>query len=380
MRPFLRTLGLMSGTALDAIDIAYLETDGEEIQHILPGTPLPIPPTLQESLRACMQGDGRFLETEEVFTRLNASAVHQFLAEHHLSTEDIDLIGFHGQTILYHPKQHQLLQMGNGSLLAALTGIDTVTDFRRLAMAMGGHGAPLVPVFHEAITRHLPRPLALVNIGGVANITWIGKQGELIACDTGPGNALINDQCLKHFGKTFDEDGAIAAQGTPDTALVNKWLQDPYFQQPSPKSLDRNYFSQRAEALEGAPTDILATLTYFTAAAIVAICNHLPAIPAAWFLCGGGTHNRTLIRYLQQLLPSSTWESAATIGLDVDGLEAQAFAFLAARSIYNLPITLPSTTGVKEPCSGGGLYRAPAKSGDFKGQWEAPSPLGRRVG
>jgi anhydro-N-acetylmuramic acid kinase len=302
-------------------------------------------------------------------TEIHAEVVEIFLAQQELSHEEIAVIGFHGQTVLHRPEAGLTVQLGDGPALAARLGIDVVYDFRAEDMAAGGQGAPLVPVFHRAMAQAygLQLPAAVINLGGVANVTWIGEDGSLLAFDTGPGNALIDDWVLRHTGQRWDENGRLAHQGKPDGKRLEALLGHPFFLQKPPKSLDRNAFS--LDAVEGlSPADGAATLTAFTAAALVCALAHFPQPPQLYVLAGGGARNGALRGALKKLLPGQ-FVLADEVGWSVDALEAQAFAFLAVRSLLNLPITFPSTTGVPEPMTGGILAQAgelpPLELGDW---------------
>lgn len=350
------SLGLMSGTSLDGIDAALIVTDGSQIISTGESLTLPYTPECKSRLRLALSGQGDILALEREITLHHAEAVKQLLEKAKLTAEDVNVIGFHGQTLIHRPREHLTWQIGDGSLLAELTGIDVVCDFRRRDMAAGGQGAPLVPLYHAALAHDMPKPVAIVNIGGVANVTWIGENGELLAFDTGPGNALIDDWVRTHTGKDYDDGGRLAASGDIHETLVEQLLAHPFFSVTPPKSLDRNSF----------PTDILAglsaadgaaTLTLFTGKALLVACQHFPATPASWLITGGGRHNISLFKLLKAILPGAV-QTVEKQGWNGDMMEAQAFAFLAVRSLLGLPLSLPSTTGVTQAVTGGAFYRA----------------------
>src|SRR5208282_4048351 len=238
----IRAIGLMSGTSLDGIDVAFIETDGEALVAAGPALTLPYEPGLRDLLRGTIGGQGPVAEAEEAMTRAHEAAIRALLSKHPLPRPDI--IGFHGHTILHQPRQGRTWQLGDGALLAALTGIDVVDDFRSADVAAGGEGAPLVPLYHRALAAKLEKPLAVLNIGGVANVTWIGEQeNDLLAFDTGPGNALIDDWALAHTGKPVDEGGALARTGHADEKHLARFLAHSYFARLPPKSLDRDDFA-----------------------------------------------------------------------------------------------------------------------------------------
>jgi anhydro-N-acetylmuramic acid kinase len=351
----IRAIGLMSGTSLDGIDAAFIETDGEVLVTAGPALTLPYAPALRALLRETLGGKGPVAEAEEAMTRAHEAAVRALLSKHSLPRPDI--IGFHGHTILHQPRQGRTWQLGDGALLAALTGIDVVDDFRSADVAAGGEGAPLVPLYHRALAATLEKPLAVLNIGGVANVTWIGEQeNDLLAFDTGPGNALIDDWALAHTGKPVDEGGALARAGHADEKHLARFLAHPYFARLPPKSLDRDDFASfMPQGLS--PADGAANLAAMTAAAVAEAQRHFPSPARRWLVAGGGRHNPVLMELLRERLgcPVAPVETA---GWDGDALEAQAFAYLAVRSLKGLALSLPGTTGVKTPTTGGKLHRA----------------------
>jgi anhydro-N-acetylmuramic acid kinase len=354
-RPRRLALGLMSGTSLDGIDVAVIETDAEKWLRPGPFQTYPYENDLRARLRGVLGGVGPVAEVERAITLAHAEAVRRFLADFPIPRPE--LIGFHGHTILHRPEERCTWQIGDGALLAAETGVDVVCDFRSADVAAGGQGAPLVPIFHRAFFERLPTPLAILNIGGVANVTWVGGEESLTtAFDTGPGNALIDDWILEKTGERFDADGAIAASGRVDQRLLEAWLRHPYFARPAPKSLDRDDFAAcRPEGLSVA--DGAATLTAFTAAAVGAQLALLPEPPRQWLVTGGGRRNRTLMDELQRRLGVAV-RPVEDEGADGDAFEAQAFAYLAVRSVEGLPLSFPRTTGAPAPMTGGRLFRA----------------------
>ncbi len=351
-------LGLMSGTSLDGIDAALIETDGRD--HVRTGAACTVPYTteLREGLRAVLGCRGDEPAVDEAVTRAHAAAVDRLLRDAGVAAAAVDVIGFHGHTILHEPQRRRTRQVGDGRLLARLTGIDVVDDFRSADVAAGGEGAPLAPIYHAALARDLPRPLAVLNIGGVANVTWIGDRNEpLIAFDTGPGNALIDDWVRACTGLALDRDGALAAAGRVDQQFLDRFLAADYFDRPPPKSLDRDDFAFVGRAVDGlTPADGAATLAAFTARSIAAATRHMPRPPVSWVVTGGGRKNPSLMRDLGALLQAEVRPTEA-VGWDGDALEAQAFAYLAVRSVQGLPISFPGTTGVPEPLVGGVHHR-----------------------
>ncbi|MBP1179524.1 anhydro-N-acetylmuramic acid kinase [Methylobacterium sp. PvR107] len=367
----------MSGTSLDGVDIALIETDGDRV-HVVKGHNNflePLGPTGYRGysddekalLRAATKdaesvlhpGDrpGRLPEAEAFVTQAHAEAVERFLAEHGLRASEIDVIGFHGQTVIHRPDQRISIQIGDGQALATRLGIPVVSDLRRADIEAGGQGAPLVPVFHKALAAAsgFDGPFGILNIGGVANATLIDSKGGVIAFDTGPGNALIDEWMQEREGKNLDDGGRTAARGRPDEQLLAWLLTHPFFFRKPPKSLDRNWFSHKL-AGQLSTEDGAATLTAFTARAVSRALDHAPEVPTRWIVAGGGARNGELVRLLNYHLRSEI-TTADAIGWSSAYLEAQAFAYLAVRSLQGLPITFPSTTGVREEMTGGVLAR-----------------------
>ncbi|MDJ1156716.1 anhydro-N-acetylmuramic acid kinase [Chelatococcus sp. SYSU_G07232] len=361
----LHAIGLMSGTSLDGVDVALIESDGISISSFGPTGFRPYDDEERALLRRALADaasladrkarPGALREAEALVTEAHAEAVERFLAAYALRAREVDVVGFHGQTVIHRPERRLTVQIGDGAALARRLGIRTVHDLRAADVAAGGQGAPFVPVFHQALVRRagLAGPVAVLNVGGVANVTWIDADAPPIACDTGPGNALIDDFMFERTGAGIDRDGAAAARGRVDPAALDRLMAHPYFAQRPPKSLDRNAFSR--EAVSGLATeDGAATLTAFTARSVAAIIAHLPAAPALWIVCGGGARNPTLLRMLARETGADV-RTAEDFGWSAEALEAQAFAFLAVRSLAGLPLTFPTTTGVAEPLSGGVL-------------------------
>jgi len=353
-----RTIGLMSGTSLDGVDAAWLETDGETVTAFGPTLTIPYDAALRRDLRAILeiahglaQGDARLTSAEARLTEYHIQAVKAL-------ERPADVIGFHGQTILHQPGHRRTWQVGDAALLARETGVPVAYDFRSADVAAGGEGAPLAPVLHAALAHDMDRPLAVLNIGGVANVTWIGESGvgqdtALIAFDTGPGNGPLDDWAIRHTGQAFDRDGLLARSGIVDTAVLARLMAHAYFARPAPKSLDRLDFS-RAIAASGldllAAADGAATLVAFTAASVAAAA--FPAQPRRWLVTGGGRHNPSIMLALRAALGVPV-EPVETVGWNGDALEAQCFGFLAARVARGLPLSFPGTTGVPAPTSGG---------------------------
>jgi anhydro-N-acetylmuramic acid kinase len=343
----------MSGTSLDGIDVAVLETDGEDEVRTGPSLTVPYDNDFRTRLRGVLgetADEAAIGRIERELTLLHAEAVERLIAQH--AVTGVALIGFHGHTILHRPEAGQTRQIGNGALLAERLGIGVVSDFRSADVAAGGQGAPFAPAYHWALARRMERPLAVLNLGGVGNVTAIGAaDDDIVAFDTGPGNAMIDDWMLRHTGRPVDQDGALAARGKVDFPTVRRLLDHPFFALPPPKSLDRDCFASlmpRDLSIE----DGAATLTRATAAAVARARTHLPSVPQRWLVTGGGRHNPVLMAALAEELACPV-EPVEAVGWDGDALEAQAFAYLAVRSLRGRPISFPGTTGVRSPQPGG---------------------------
>jgi len=350
-------IGLMSGTSLDGIDAALIEIEGTTITRFGPWLTTPYDPGLRERLRDTLGETGPVDDVARDITLAHADAVRALLIGSGREPGDIKVIGFHGHTIDHRPDEGVTRQIGDGALLAAETGIDVVTDFRSADVAAGGEGAPFAPLYHAALCRNMEHPVCVLNIGGVANLTWIGADDTLLAFDTGPGNALIDDWVRTHTGNTMDTDGALAASGTASAAAVAAYLVDPYYTRVPPKSLDRLDFA--LDIVAGlSPADGAATLVAVTCAAVARGVDHLPAPPKRWLVTGGGRHNPVVMASLSAMMAAPV-DPVEGVGWNGDALEAQAFAFLAMRSLGGLPLSVPTTTGVAQPTTGGRLIAAP---------------------
>ncbi|MBL8672321.1 MAG: anhydro-N-acetylmuramic acid kinase [Alphaproteobacteria bacterium] len=365
-------VGLMSGTSLDGVDAALLDTDGVAQARPRRGAAVTVPydPAFRARLRrffgaaaldpACA---GERAAAAAELTRAHAQAVRALLERAGVPAHAVAVAGFHGQTLHHAPARGRpgdgiTVQIGDGALLARLTGIPVVSDFRSADVAAGGEGAPLVPAYHQALAAGLERPLAVLNIGGVANVTYVGADGALLAFDTGPGNAPIDDWMLARAGAAFDAGGALALSGRPSAGVVAGFLADPYFARLPPKSLDRDAFAMLKPAALGdlAPADGAATLVDCCAAAVAAAAAHFPAPARRWLVTGGGRSNDAIMAALRQRLGVPV-DPVDSVGWDGDALEAQAFAYLAVRSLKGLPLSFPGTTGVPRAMPGGRLHR-----------------------
>jgi anhydro-N-acetylmuramic acid kinase len=360
-----RAIGLMSGTSMDAIDVALVETDGASSIVLGATGAYPYAQADRALLRRALADaagledrksrPGALAEAETMITARHARAVEAFLAEQAIDRASIGIVGFHGQTVLHRPERHLTVQIGDGPSLATVLGLPVAYDFRAADCVAGGQGAPLVPVFHHALATaaKFSEPIATINVGGVANVALLVPGKDPVACDAGPGNALIDDLMWTREGLSLDHDGAVAAKGRVDEAILAGFLAHPFFSEPPPKSLDRNSFSSAPVA--GLSTeDAAATLTAFTAEGIARALDMMPERPTLAIVCGGGALNPTLMRELADRLKCKV-AAADRFGWSVDAMEAQAFAFLAVRASQGLPITFPTTTGVARPLTGGVL-------------------------
>ncbi|WP_435258709.1 anhydro-N-acetylmuramic acid kinase [Thioclava sp. FR2] len=354
-------LGTMSGTSLDGVDAAMVLTDGTSILEFGPCAYRAYSRAEQEIIRVAFgawPGEPPVAEAAEVVELAHAEVLSRF--------SGAEVVGFHGQTLAHDPRGKGTHQTGNGALLAEALGVPVVWDFRSNDVAMGGQGAPLAPFFHFACAKWagLTMPVAFLNLGGVGNLTWVDPRqpvpespGALLAFDTGPANAPINDLLLMRQGLTFDEGGKLAETGKVDEEIVEAFLRHPYFFKMPPKSLDRNEFTRILDVVEGlSDADATATLVAIAAAAVARGAEHFPAPIQQLFVCGGGRHNAAMMEQLAARL-SFEVQPVEAIGLSGDMLEAQAFAYLAVRVMRGLPTSGPSTTGVSASIGGGQISR-----------------------
>lgn len=354
-------LGTMSGTSLDGVDAAMIKTDGQTVFAFGPAAYRPYSPEEQEILRAALgqwPGDPAVEAAAEVVETAHAEVLARF--------SGAEVVGFHGQTLAHDPKGRGTHQCGNGALLAQLLGVPTVWDFRSSDVTIGGQGAPLAPFYHYALARHIgaTQPIAFLNLGGVGNLTWIDptapgpeNPGALLAFDTGPANAPINDLMRDRLGESRDAGGALAASGEADESFVAAFLKHPWFDTLPPKSLDRNGFGDLVARLEMlSDADAAATLTAIAAASVAAAQIHFPAPVTRILVTGGGRNNPTLMAELRRRIPVQI-DPVEAVGLDGDMLEAQAFAFLAVRVLRKMATSGPDTTGAPALVGGGQISR-----------------------
>jgi anhydro-N-acetylmuramic acid kinase len=373
--PLTCAIGLMSGTSMDGIDLAIVTTDGKNSVERGPSHFVAYEAAFRRRLEQALetsrhitvrdQRPGDLAEIEREISLRHAAAVNAFVASLPAEAGRPELIGFHGQTVLHRPEKALTVQLGDGALLARETGLPVVFDMRANDMVLGGQGAPLAPVYHAALARSLPKPysdsapVVFVNIGGISNITYVPREGDPVAFDSGPGNALIDQWVDREGGVPFDADGAIAREGGVVRAVVVRYLDNPFFAKSGPKSLDRNDFTLAlAGGLELA--DGARTLAAVSAEAILKSADHLSESPKLWIVCGGGRKNPHIVGDLRAGAAQRGAEVilAEDAGLNGDSMEAEAWAYLAVRSKYGLPLTFPTTTGCREPVSGGMLFES----------------------
>lgn len=350
----LRILGTMSGTSLDGVDAAVLITDGIDIARFGESAYRPYSPEERAVLRAALGAwpdDPRVEAAAEVVELAHAELCARF--------DPVDLVGFHGQTLAHDPGGRGTHQVGSGQVLAEALGWPVISDFRSSDVRLGGQGAPLAPFYHHALARHIgaDKPVVFLNLGGVANVTWCDPgipkpEHACLAFDCGPGNAPIDDAMRGRRGLARDEGGALAATGTPAAALLNAYARHAFFRRVPPKSLDRAAPVPDTAALSDA--DAIATLTAAAATGVALAFEHFPSPPSRLLVCGGGRHNQTMMAMIAAGCDCPV-APVETVGLDGDMLEAQAFAYLAARVAHGLPTSAPGTTGVAAPVGGGTL-------------------------
>jgi len=343
---------------MDGIDVALIRTDGHQHIEVLGGHTYPYPPALREELQHIISQPDQaatapLTELTSTVTQAHAEAILQFMRDYKCTTPDV--FGVHGQTIYHAPAKRLTRQLGCGQTLANTLGGKVVMQFRQADIAAGGQGAPLMPLYHAAITANLPTPVMVLNLGGVGNVTYLAD-GDIIAFDTGPGNALLDDLMRERTGKPYDKNGEEASRGQVNQNILAQFLAQPYFTAPAPKSLDRQTFKPILAAVNQLTLpDALATLAACTVES-AALANTLVPQPARrWLVTGGGRLNTTLMKGLQAKIPAPV-EPIETIGYSGDFLEAQGFAYLAVRSLLGLPLSLPTTTGAPEAMTGGVVY------------------------
>ncbi|MGC4025698.1 MAG: anhydro-N-acetylmuramic acid kinase [Mesorhizobium sp.] len=362
-------MGLMSGTSMDGIDIAMLRTDGSDRVEFGPAAFIPYDADFRQKLAQSLETAKQIQQREE--RPGNLEALEREITQRHADaiktlfskiSERPELIGFHGQTVLHRPQHGLTVQLGDGELLARLTGIPIVYDMRANDMLHGGQGAPLVPAYHAALARSKVAewrdlfPVVFVNIGGISNITYVPAAGDPIAFDTGPGNALIDQWVSREGGVPFDDGGRIASEGSVIETAVERYLQNPFFAKSGPKSLDRLDFTlDQLGAVD--LSDGARTLASVSARTVLKAADHLPEKPKLWIICGGGRKNPHIVADLRAgaALQNAEVMLAEDAGWNGDFTEAEAWAYLAVRASKGLPLTYPSTTGCREAVSGGNI-------------------------
>ena len=350
-------LGLMSGTSMDGIDAAIVETDGVRVTAFGPAATTPYDDALRDRIRAALGNASPDPAIARGLTDAHAACIEDLLSQHPDYKDKIQIVGLHGHTVLHAPADGVTVQIGDGPRLAGRLGIDVVSDFRTADVAAGGQGAPFAPLYHRALCDNIEGPVVVLNIGGISNVTWIdGPKTDPVAFDTGPGNALLDDWIENTTDLPYDMNGQVSSTGKVDSTTLGKLLNNPYFDAAPPKSLDRLDFS--IDAVHGlSPADGAATLARFTCETVVSNLRQLPSTPVRILVTGGGRKNPTLMAGVSELsgVPVAPVEA---VGWDGDAVEAQAFGFLAVRSLRGLPLSVPSTTGVPVPTTGGSLHHA----------------------
>jgi len=346
-------LGLMSGTSIDGIDAAIIKTDGHSMVDFGPFKSRPYSPEFKDRLRAVLGTKEVPPILQQDLTLLHAELIEELFSMHDYASSDIDVIGFHGQTIFHEPAKGFTLQIGDGALLADLLDTTVVNNFRKADVMSGGYGAPLTPIYHKVLAKNFEGPVVIVNIGGVSNVSYVSKEC-LIGFDSGPGNALMDDIIKRKVGEDFDESGRLAKQGRVIQHVLAKLLEHAYFKKAPPKALDRNEFDFLG--IDGLLIeDAVATLVAFTTETIAQSASYFPKYTERWLVTGGGRHNSYMMSELSKRLGFKA-APVEDVGWDGDALEAQAFAFLAVRSILSLPLSFPKTTGVPRELTGGVIY------------------------
>lgn len=360
----LNCLGLMGTSTFSGVELALIRTDGLDILERKKAYVVPYPDDMKEQIRSVLGLNREFKDNEEKLQKVDLEVsnfyiqlIKDFMQE---TDEEIDLIGIEGITILHNPNIPYTYQLGNGRYIASQIGIKTITHFRNADIFSGGQGAPISSTYFNTISTNEVKPIAYVNISGKTSITWIGSFGEIVGFDCGPGDNFVNNWTSKHAHMDNDYNGRLAALGTVHEKIVNSLMHHKFFAKFPPKSAYTGIFSDKAEHLEGLSLeDGAATATAFVAEAICySICLYLPEIPKKIVICGKGANNPTLVRFIRQRIPSIEVIISKEDGVSSDTINAEVNAFLSARTVYSLPITFPSTTGVTVPMTGGEIYEA----------------------
>jgi anhydro-N-acetylmuramic acid kinase len=372
MTKIYKSIGLMSGTSMDGIDLALIESNGKSVINRKNFFYRPYSKDFKKRLASLIYNSPRLQEIKSVendLTLLHAQIVQEFLAENKIAAAEIALIAFHGHTIFHDPEHQITWQIGNGHLLAHKTGINVVSDFRTRDVILGGQGAPLVPIYHFYLFHKQPRPTAILNIGGISNITYFSSNDEndIEAFDICFGNAPLDDLMKVKFGQDFDKNGELAKSGNVDFILADRILQNEIFHKKPPKSFDRDFFATLLSPINSLKVeDALATFAYMHAKAVQINLGFLEKKPAEIFVCGGGRKNAAIMDEMKQWLSGISIRTAEEIGFNGDSIEAEAFAFLGIRHLLELPVSFRKTTGVY-----GERPRTILRSGS---DFEVPSP------
>lgn len=360
-RETLTAIGVISGTSMDAIDVSLVTSDGRDAVSFGAGASYPYRDETRRALQAVIAdaehaSAAPLTELEAAVTADHLAAIRSYAEDQALDLAGVDLVGLHGQTIYHRPERRFTRQLIDGQAVADALGIPAVDRFRYADVAAGGEGAPFAPLYHRALAQRLEQPVMVLNLGGVGNVTYIDGE-TVIAFDTGPASAILDDFVSRRLGHPYDADGALAASGRVHDDFVAGFMANPFFDRPAPKSLDRNDFHRRAQTVEVlSDADGAATLAAFTIESIVAAQRHVPRAPKRWLVSGGGRLNRHFMTRLAARLGVPV-DPVEDVGWDGDALEAQIFAYFAIRSVKGLPLSLPATTGVPRPMTGGELHR-----------------------
>lgn len=381
-------IGLMSGTSMDGADAALVRTDGLCHVEVLNHGSIQYSETFRKTLKNSLNDaeaitistdrPGNLRQVEVELTDIHAQLVRKILKDACVSYHDVDILGFHGQTVLHKPEKALTVQIGNGQQLANETGIDVIYDMRQNDIANGGQGAPLVPVYHRALATKLSSeidfPAAFVNIGGISNMTFVDAQNGLYAFDCGPGNALIDQWMSMKTGEPFDMDGCASLRGTAIDKIVSTYEKHPFFLQEKPGSLDWRSFAPLSD-MAISVEDGAASLSYITSFGIMNSLRHLPARPKTIILSGGGVYNQAIVADLEQMAAQHGINviKMEALGYCSDSIEAEAWAYLAVRSFYRLPLTYPTTTGCKWPVTGGLMAYSVSERSKHRGKKDEKS-------
>ena len=362
-------LGLMTGTSADGIDVAVLTTDGKTKINLGPSGYYPFSNSFRSKIKSIfkkkvniekIKKQKRIVDIENEFTYLNFVAINKFLKKNKINKKEIDVVGFHGQTISHNPMNGYSWQIGNSQKLVNLLNVKVVSNFRDNDIKNGGQGAPLTPIFHYYLTKKIKKKICFINLGGISNVTYFNHRSknslnDILAFDAGPCCSLMDDWVSKNSNKKFDDLGILARSGNVKKEIIQNFLKKPYFSKLPPKSLDRSFFSlsllKKLKIRDGS-----ATLNYLVADTLLKSFDYFPNYPDLCILSGGGRHNKFLVELINKKIKKSKILLAENYNWNGDSIEAHAFAYLSVRKLLNLPITYPKITGVKKPLSGGQVF------------------------